>query len=123
MISFKLLINEKENSYYFQKYVLTEKNDKKYKEYMLTFLTEFIETKLVSINKDEIRNYFKLYGEKSIASYEKSYIKYSINKDCFTLIYQFEEGILKKDEYNYYVINELIKYTYKSSTYESGRLI
>lgn len=123
MLSFKIIINQKENLHYFQKYILTEKNDKKYKEYMLTFLTEFIKTKSIPISKDLIRNYFKLYGEKSIASYEKSYITYNINKNCFTLIYQFEDGILKKDEYNYYVINELIEYTYKNSIYESGRLL
>ena len=123
MLCFKLIINEKENLYYFQKYVLAQKSNKKYKEYMLTFLTEFIQTNLASINKEEIKNYFKLYGEKSIASYEKSYIIYSVDKDCFILTYQYEDGILKKDQYSYEVINQLIKYTYKSSIYESGRLI
>jgi hypothetical protein len=122
MLSFRSLINKKENTVYFEKYVLTEKDDKKYKEFMLTFLNEFIKTNVISIDKDGIKNYFRVYGEKVIASYEKSNIKYSLDKDSFILTYQYEDGILKKDQYNYEVINGFIKYTYRSSTYESGKL-
>ena len=123
MLGFKLIIDEKENLYYFQKYVLNEKNNKKYTEYMLTFLTEFIKTKLVPMNKEGIKDCFKLYGDKSIASYEKSYIRYSVNKDSFIVTYQYSDGVLKKDEYDYEVIDGLIKYIYKNSIYESGRII
>lgn len=123
MIGFKIIIDEKENTYYLEKYVFSEKKDKKYKEYMLTFLTEFIKTNLIYTNKEDIKNYFKLYGERQIACYEKSYISYSLDKDSFILTYQYEESILKRDQYSYEVIGELIKYTYKSSIYESGRLI
>lgn len=123
LIGFKLIIDQKANLYTFEKYVLNEKKDKKYKEYMLTSLNDFIKAKLVSINKEEIKNYFTLYGDKSIAIYENSNIRYSLEKDRFILTYQYEEGILKKDEYNYEVINELVKYTFKNSIFENGRLL
>lgn len=123
MLGFKLVIAEKERLNYFEKYVLNVKSQKKYKEYMLTFLTASIKTNIGSIDKEKIKNNFKLYGENLIASYEKSYIRYNAVKDCFVLTYQYEDGILKSDEYTYDVINQLIMYTYKNSIYESGRII
>ncbi|MBC8062298.1 MAG: hypothetical protein H7Y18_16740 [Clostridiaceae bacterium] len=123
MLGLKLIIDEKEHLNYFEKYVLEEKHDKKYKEYLLTYTTEFIRVNLISINREDIKNYFKIFGESLIASYEKSYIRYSIDSDCFILIYQYEDGILKKDKYNYEVVDEMINYTYTSSIYESGRII
>ena len=123
MLSFKLILDENKNLYYFEKYVFREKSQKKYKEYMLTSLTSLIKTNVVFINREGIKNYFKLYGGNSIATYEKSYIRYIVDKDEFVLTYQFEDGILKKDEYTYDVISGLITYTYKNSIYESGRII
>ena len=125
MLSFKLIIEEKESIDYLEKYVLREKLDKKYKEYLLGCINEIIKTSSVPLNNEGIKNYFRTYGVTKIASFEKSYINYSLatyslETDIFTITYEFEVGSLKSDEYSYQVTNNIIRYTFKNSTYRNG---
>ena len=122
MLGFKLIIDEKESLYYFEKYVLKEKSDKKYKEYSLTKISTLITAHVTPINREAIKNYFSVNSENPIVAYERSYIKYNKDKDSLVLTYEYKEGFLKRDEYAYDVVNGLITYTYKNSVYESGRI-
>jgi len=120
MLSFKLIIDEKEDIHYLEKYVLREKLDKKYKEYLLASLSGIIKANSVPISNEGIINYFRSLDGTEIAHFNKSYVTYSLLLDSFIITYEFEAGSLQSDEYSYVVTNNIIKYTFKNSTYESG---
>ena len=120
MVSFKLIINEKEDIHYLENYVLREKLDKKYKEYLLASMNEIMKMHLVTISNEGIKNYFRAFDGTRIASFEKSYITYSLATDSFIITYEYEVGSLEHDEYSYEVNNNITQYTFKKSTYGSG---
>ena len=121
-LSFKIIVDEKKNLYNFESYILKENTAGKYKEYNLTYLTEYIISNVSPLEKTEICNYFNEYGEKNIYSFEHSYIKYNKQKDCFSLMYYYGDNVIKEDDYKYDVVNSNIKYTYFYSTYINGRI-
>jgi hypothetical protein len=121
MLGMKILLDESENLKFFHKYVSVEKNEKKYKEYLLTYLGEYINKNIAQLSNDSIKDYFKLNSDTAISSFEKSYIKYNVSQDCFILIYKYENDVLKEDQYKYNVINNLLKYTYIGSIYVKER--
>jgi len=123
MLGFKLIIDEKESLYYFEKYVLKEKSEKKYIEYSLATINTTITSHVTPISKETIKNYFTINSQNPIVRYEKSYIKYNLVNDSFILTYEYKQGFLKRNEYDYDVINGVTIFTYKNSVYESGSVI
>jgi hypothetical protein len=122
MLCIKIVLDEKENLFYFQNYALRERLDKKYKEYGFTALSEYITGKVNPLSKNQIKDYFYSYGDKNIISFEQSFIKYNKEKDSFSLVYFYDNAILKVDEYRYDIVNGDIKYTYFNSVYINGRI-
>ncbi len=122
ILSTKIIIDEKENTSCFEKYTLKENTNKKYKEYCFTYLNESINNNVIPLGKTQVKNYFTDYGDKAIVSFEKSYIKYSKDKDCFCLMYYNDESSTREDDYKYDIINGKIKYTFYNTIYINGRL-
>lgn len=121
-LCFKIIMDEKKSLYNFESFTLKENDEQRYKEYNLTYLTEYILNNINPLSKTQISTYFSNYGDKPIISFEHSYIKYNKAKDCFSLFYYYDENVIKENDYKYDITNNKVAYSYFNSSYVNGRI-